>query len=257
MVCLLFLLGGNKLMSQNKENNCKYSITHWFQPIYHLRTNDILGYEALLRDASLLQVSPAEIFREAAKNNSLALLDLISIKSAWDLFGLKSNPLFINIFPSTMLEVDFASWWDMHIPPATNVVLELLENEPIRDWSGLKIITKELQARGVKIAIDDMCAGYSFFQQWVELEPDFIKLDRYFAQNLSTNLRKQKIVRSLIDLFSETVKIIIEGVEETEDLVVIKELGIPYAQGYLLGRPSPWENILDQNKSQIINGFMG
>lgn len=230
-------------MHQSRKNNCKYSITHWFQPIYHLKTNKILGHEALLRDAATPQISPVDIFRDAEKNNFLASLDLISIKSAWNSFEIKSGFIFINIFPSTLFEVDFLSWWDKHIPPTTYVVLELLENEPIRNWGGLKAIIKELQARNVKIAIDDMGAGYSFFQQWVELDADFIKLDRYFSKNLSTCQRKQKVVKSLIDLFSETTEIIIEGVEQKEDLAVIKELGIPYAQGYLLGKPHPINEI--------------
>jgi EAL domain-containing protein (putative c-di-GMP-specific phosphodiesterase class I) len=107
----------------------------------------------------------------------------------------------------------------------------------------LKSVTKELQARGVKIAVDDMGGGYSFFQQWIELEPDFIKLDRYFAEDLSICSRKQKTISSLVDLLSGTTDIIIEGIETEEDLNIAESLGINYAQGFLLGRPSPWKDM--------------
>jgi EAL domain-containing protein (putative c-di-GMP-specific phosphodiesterase class I) len=228
---------------KGKEHELRYAITHWFQPICHVKDNSIIGYEALLRDESTQQASPVDIFREAEKRGQINRLDRTSIKIAVDSYKDQTNPLFLNIFPSTMLDKDFMFWWDINVPPFVNIVLELLENEPISDWKRLKQVTKELQARGVKIAIDDMGGGYSFFQQWIELEPDFIKLDRYFAENLSINPRKQKTLRSLVDLLSDTAELIIEGIEKEEDLSTAENLGICYAQGYLLGKPSPRERL--------------
>ncbi len=226
-------------MYQNVENGFTYSITHWFQPIYHLKNNSIIGYEALLRDASELKASPVDIFREADKNGHRNILDLISIKAATESFNNESSPLFINVYPSTLLEESFISWWDNNISRSATIVLELLESEPVGNWEAIKKVTKKLKARGVKIAVDDMGGGYSFFQQWIELSPDFIKLDRYFAQNLAVSTKKQKTIRSLVDLFSDTTELIIEGIEKEEDLNTAGVLGIPYAQGFLLGKPSP------------------
>lgn len=220
--------------------NC---ITHWFQPIYQLNNSNIMGYEALMRDASQPHTSPVDIFKEADKIGLRNTLDRISIKSATELFADESNLLFLNVFPSTLLEENFLSWWDENISYSKPVVLELLENEPINNWEALKEITKNLQARGIRIAADDMGGGYSFFQQWIELTPEYIKLDRYFARNLSISSQKQKTVMSLIDLFSDTTKIIIEGIETKEDLCAAELLGILYAQGFLFGKPSPKEDI--------------
>lgn len=231
-------------MYENFEMEMGYTITHWFQPIYHLKNSSIVGYEALLRDASQLCASPVDIFREADKKGHQNVLDRISIKTALESYKDDENPLFLNIFPSTLMEEGFLSWWDSYAALQKNVVFELLENEPIRDWEVLKKVTGELQARGVRIAVDDMGGGYSFFQQWIELNPDFIKLDRYFAENLSASARKQKTLSSLVDLLSETTEIIIEGIEKEEDLDVAERLGITYAQGFLLGVPSPWEDFL-------------
>lgn len=231
-------------MKHHDEVELEYSITHWFQPIYQLKGSHIIGYEALLRDASEFAVSPIEIFREADKKGQQNTLDRISIKTALESYKDEVNPLFLNVFPSTLMEKGFLDWWDKYAALQNNVVLELLENEPIRDWELLKKVTKELQLRGVKIAVDDMGGGYSFFQQWIELDPDFIKLDRYFAENLSVSSRKQKTVSSLVDLLSETTEIIIEGIEKKEDLDIAERLGITYAQGFFLGRPSPLKELL-------------
>lgn len=219
----------------------KYSITHLFQPIYRLKDNNIIGYEALLRDATQLKISPVDIFREAGKDGNLNVLDLISIKTALDSMQNGPDTLFLNIFPSTLLLEDFLGWWDIHVPCCGSIVLELLENEAVQDWDSLKRVIGELKARDVKIAVDDMGGGYSFFQRWIELEPDFIKLDRYFAEDLSMSPKKQKTVSSMVDLLSGTAETIIEGIEKEEDLDTAIQLGVSCAQGYLLGRPSPWK----------------
>jgi EAL domain-containing protein (putative c-di-GMP-specific phosphodiesterase class I) len=226
-------------MHQNVEKEYGYSITHWFQPIYHLKDNDIIGYEALLRNVSEAQASPVEIFREADKNGYLNLLDRVSIKTAADSFEDRQHRLFLNVFSSTLLDESFLSWWDSNIANPGSIVLELLESEPVGNWEALKKVTRKLQSKGVKIAIDDMGAGYSFFQQWIELTPDFIKLDKYFADNLAASAQKQETVKSLVGLLSDTTEIIIEGIETEEDMNTAGSLGIPYAQGYLLGKPRP------------------
>ena len=122
-------------MYQNIENEFRNSITHWFQPIYHLKDNNIIGYEALLRDASQLQVSPVDVFREADKNGHRNILDLLSIKTALESFKDESSPLFLNVFPSTLLGRNFLSWWDSHVSSSIPVVLELLETESIMNWT--------------------------------------------------------------------------------------------------------------------------
>lgn len=226
-------------LTQKIENKFIQSITHLFQPIYQLKDFYVFGYEALLRDTSLLDSTPAELFKEADKTGHRNNLDLISMKKALNKFKCQPSTLFLNVFPSTLLEKEFLSWWDLHVSSDMDIVLELLESEPICEWDEIKVITKELRSRNVKIAIDDMGQGYSFLQQWVELDPDFVKLDRYYAQNLSVNIRKQKIVENLVDLFSDSTEIIIEGIETEQDLDIAEHLGISYAQGYLLGRPSP------------------
>lgn len=230
-------------------------LTHWYQPIFRLETGDILGYEALLRNNKpSLKFEPMDIFEQAERKDCRTALDCQLLFKAMDSMKAAShNKLFLNIFPSTLLEPWFLSWWNAHVIVFFPVVLEISESEPVYDWKTLKTIINKLQDKGVKIALDDMGAGYSFFQHWVELKPDYIKLDRYYAVDLAKNPLKQKILESLMNLFNITTEVILEGIDNAEDLKTAKLLGVPYAQGFLLGRPAPLKDSFVKEHSQMMH----
>lgn len=222
-------------------------LTCWYQPIYGLKDNLLLGYESLVRGKTQHNLDPIEIFRRAELSGHRTVLDQQLIIKAQQLFkDLKDYPLFLNIFPSTMLELGFLSWWDSYSGIVPSIVLELSEAEYISDWQPLKIIVKELKKRGIKIAVDDMGAGHSSLQNWIELEPDYIKMDRYYMEDVVNSTRKQMVLESFIKLVGDTTQIIIEGVENIEGLKIAKELGANYAQGYILGMPTPIKNTSEE-----------
>lgn len=223
-------------------------LTHWYQPIYQLEMGKMFGYEALVRNKPLNNLSPLDIFQQAEQEGCRTTLDCQLLFKAMTSFKHESPyVLFLNIFPSTLLEPWFLAYWDRHPIMVPTLVLEISESEPVNDWRTLKAIVNELRERGVKIALDDMGAGYSFFQHWVELNPDYIKMDRYYAIDLAKSLSKQRILENLIKLFDDSTETILEGIETEEDLNTAKLLGIKYAQGYLLGRPSPMEDFSIQD----------
>lgn len=221
-------------------------LVHWYQPICQIETGEILGYEALVRNKSLNKLSPLDIFKQAEQEGCRTELDSYLLFQAINSVSYTSN-LFLNVFPSTLLEKWFLSWWDEHFVTPAPLVIEISESEPVNDWKALKSVITKLRKRGVKIAVDDMGSGYSFFQHWVELNPDYIKLDCYYAAGLAENPLKQRIIEHLTKLFDGYSIIILEGIETEEDLNTAKQLGISYAQGYLLGRPSPWKSLSVQN----------
>jgi EAL domain-containing protein (putative c-di-GMP-specific phosphodiesterase class I) len=214
-------------------------LTHWYQPIKQLDTDTVLGYEALVRSKTPFKFSPLDLFKQAESKGILNYLDCeLLYKAANSITNMNPCMLFLNVFPSTLLEEWFLSWWDEHITNS-KLVLEVSESEPVSDWGALKTVVQELRMRGVKIALDDMGAGYCFFQHWIELNPDYIKLDSYYALDLAKNELKQRILKYLIELFDDNTKLVLEGIETEEDLYIAKSLGITCAQGYLLGKPSP------------------
>jgi diguanylate cyclase (GGDEF)-like protein len=92
---------------------------------------------------------------------------------------------------------------------------------------------------GFNIAIDDLGAGYSGLKQWSELQPDFVKIDRYFIDHCDQSLVKREFLKSIIELAKATrTAVIAEGIERAEELALITQLGITNAQGFLIARPA-------------------
>jgi len=224
-------------------------LTHWYQPIFRLETGNVHGYEALVRDKSSYGLSPIDIFERAEQENCRNTLDCQLLYEAFNsMKKMNACMSFLNIFPSTLLKPGFLPWWKEHLSEYSSVVLEITESEPVSDWSKLKSTINELRNGGAKIALDDMGSGYSFFRHWIELNPEYIKLDRYYAAGLAQSLPKQRVLESLITLFDNSTEVILEGIETTEDLETAKSLGIHFAQGFLLGKPFP----LEYEKDNII-----
>ncbi|WP_157800902.1 EAL domain-containing protein [Bacillus solitudinis] len=219
---------------------------HYFQPIYNLNSMNKIGFEALLR--SKVHANPETVFKEAIKEKRLYELDSISIHNALYTyqsagFSQKEGALFLNIFPSTILNRDFSSFLNKisteNYLDKQQIVLEICESESIDEFETFKERIIELKKQGFLIAIDDIGKGYSNFELVIELEPDYLKLDRYFSKDLHLSKKKQRIISFFLNYCEEEkIRLILEGLEDNRDLVVAKALGVKHGQGYILGRPA-------------------
>ncbi|QRG65517.1 EAL domain-containing protein [Brevibacillus choshinensis] len=220
---------------------------HAFQPICDLPGKNRLGYEALLR--SKQAVNPEALFQTAKEKNELLELDTRSLQYA--LLSFFQSPdrctnelLFVNIFPSTIVEDSFPAFIQgiaRDFKPYLNqIVLEI--NESIMEgkvWNEPVFLERidELRKAGILIALDDVGEGTTTFRKILEIAPDYIKIDRFFSQNLSESLEKQKVVRLLVEYCKDGAQLILEGVEEEEDFACAASLGVAIGQGYLFGKP--------------------
>ncbi|WAA13970.1 EAL domain-containing protein [Fervidibacillus halotolerans] len=217
---------------------------HHYQPIVNLGTNEVFGFESLLRSNSVQ--NPLFLFQIAKNLNKLNEIDLLSME--WSLKGLqKSNKihgkhLFLNVFPSTINLPSFSHFIheiSSQNPNNWKIVLEISELEKIVDFPLFKRTIAELQQINIAIAIDDVGSGSSPFRKFVELEPDYVKLDRYFAKDLHLSPKKQQLIQLLLQYFGNSkTKFILEGIEKPGELSVAKKIGIQYGQGFLLGKPT-------------------
>ncbi|OLO38169.1 hypothetical protein BTR23_11750 [Alkalihalophilus pseudofirmus] len=225
---------------------------HHFQPIYDLNNWRILGFEVLLR--SKLFPNPEATFIEARKEKKLYELDSGSIHKAISTYrsaGLTKSKgkLFLNIFPSTLLHPNFPTFLNKIIADdvlhSQQIVLEISESEINNKIDELKQKVSVLKNLGFLIAIDDTGKGYSNAQSIVELDPDFLKLDRYFSKDLHLSKKKQSYIQ-LLNNYSvlNGCSVILEGIETPSELAVAKTLNIQYGQGFILGKPSLLEQIV-------------
>ncbi|KQA23868.1 EAL domain-containing protein [Vibrio metoecus] len=223
-------------------------ITPLFQPIVHLASEQVLGYESLSRGPKQSPLHSANALFEAAEQcHRLPELEKICVHkaaAAWPTFGLNAQ-LFINLSPDMLLHSQHHQWelpqlMQRHHLSPHQVVFEISERTPALQLEELKSSIHHLQAQGFSIAIDDMGSGYSGLKLWSELQPDFVKIDRYFIHNIDSNPIKLKFVRSLVQLSQQLgCQLIAEGVETRSELLVIADLGIDLVQGYLFGHPQP------------------
>ncbi|WAA09042.1 EAL domain-containing protein [Fervidibacillus albus] len=226
--------------------------TNYFQPIYELDTNEIIGYESLFRSETV--PSPETLFDLAHMTNQVFELDLASIKNSLTIFddyylptNQKKRSLFLNVFPSTLTKKTFVQFLfqleEKHQNVQEKIVFEINEAENTDDISQLKIVTKQLKERGYKIALDDLGKGYSSFKMYLELEPNLVKIDKYFASGLHKNEKKQKLLNMFTNIGMNDVDVVLEGIENADDLHVAQQIGVRFGQGYHLGKPKPLEKV--------------
>ncbi|WP_053377239.1 EAL domain-containing protein [Paenibacillus sp. FJAT-27812] len=219
-----------------------------YQPIVSLkREGEIFGYEALTRtDERAWFPGPMELFLFADQEGLSYPLDRLAREKAIE--GCKplkqEQKLFINMMAQIMEDPSFSpgktlNLLEQHRISPHNVVFEITERSSIADFGSVKKALEHYRSQGYQIAIDDVGAGYSSLQSIVELRPDYLKIDRSIIQNIHLDEMKEHILYTLIQLADKMgISIIAEGIELGEELEKVREMGIAYAQGYLLGRPA-------------------
>lgn len=219
--------------------------SHHYQPIVDIQTWKRIGFEGLLRTSHFDTIEDA--FKLAKTEKQLYELDSRSIhKAALTYhsagFTKKDGYLFLNVFPSTLTNTNFLHLIRKIITENTNfnkqIIFEISEMEVINDFSSFKKNIIQLKSEGILFAIDDVGKGNSNVNYIIELDPDFIKLDKCFSTNLYKDLKKQEFIKSMIRYTdNHEIKLVLEGLETEKDLAIAKYIGVKYGQGYVLGRP--------------------
>lgn len=219
---------------------------HYFQPLYYLDDWSLLGYEAFLRCENHNDQDIESLFQLARQFEKLHELDITSIRKAMMVYHkhqqhIPGNTLFLNVYPSTLKNRQFLETWNQLTEQMSlsrkRIVLEINEAEEITDFASLRRVIRPLREKGVLIALDDLGKGAASLKALIELEPEFVKLDRYFADDLSKSPSKQKMVKSILQYCQGDILVVLEGIEQSRDLSMAKALGVHIGQGYLLGKP--------------------
>lgn len=218
-----------------------------YQPIFSIETGRPIGYEGLVRpDTGAAFLDASSLFAAAEAADRTVELDLACLEAVAKGAG-RLEPdtyLSVNVSPRT-LESDLfhpaeivAIFRRRRIDPG-QVVIELTEREAVEDLSQLRKNVAACQAAGFRLAADDVGAGNAGLRLLSEIHFDIVKIDLSLVQGGVLHDPSHAILRALQDLAARwRAAIIAEGVETPQQLIVIRELGIAAAQGYLLGRPS-------------------
>jgi diguanylate cyclase (GGDEF)-like protein len=218
------------------------------QPVLDLVEGRVMGYEALSRGPSNSPLhAPQALFRVAGHHGMLATLDWACVHMALKTFAQLdlSGRLFVNLSPHSLLDAGFApdailAALDEAGLASNRLIVEITENATALDYGELRQAVSGLRTAGIEVAIDDLGEGFSSLRLWSELKPAFVKIDKHFITDIHQDPHKIQFVRSIRQLAEGAHSCVIaEGVENLSELAVLKDLGIPYAQGYLIGRPSP------------------
>ncbi len=218
-----------------------------FQPIYHLETGIVFGYEALTRGPENSEFESAEaLFSFAEQTDLINELERRCRNRALNLGreGREPGRIFINCSVKCLYDREFepenlASEVAKAGLENRQVVFEITERVAVHDWEQFRTMLKRLKQHGFAVAIDDMGAGYSNLQLLAEIEPDFLKLDISLVKGVDKNLVKLELLRTLQGLAQRIgAQVIAEGLESEAEHRVVKELGIPYGQGFFLAWPS-------------------
>ena len=125
------------------------------------------------------------------------------------------------------------------------VVLEVTERQPLENLTETRRVVAALQGLGVSIAIDDVGTGHSGLSYMLKLGADLIKIDKIFIDAIGTDRNSTTIIETLIDLARNMrMDIVAEGVESFEQVVLLRDLGIQAAQGYVFAPPLPASSLL-------------
>lgn len=220
-----------------------------YQPVVDLSHTRIYGHESLIRGpADTALHFPDALFAEARRRGLHPQLELASFRAGAQ--GFHSNEaagkLFLNLSGSALIH--YWTLWGSDMPqqllkdcalPASSIIVELTEQDPLSDhMQELGDAFACLREHGMRIALDDYGVGNSNLQLWAEMQPDLVKIDRYFFDGIGHDDRKQSMVRAILKVAQHLgTAIVAEGIETAEDLAMVRELDIRYAQGWYLGRP--------------------
>jgi EAL domain-containing protein (putative c-di-GMP-specific phosphodiesterase class I) len=235
-----------------------------YQPIYDIRAGRVASYEALVRwelpDRG--PVSPAEFIKLAEETSLIVpvgeyVLDrVVAVLTGLRDAGVDPLPgIAVNLSAKQLVEPGMARQVVARVEraqlPAGTLKLEVTESRML-DYAPVIAVMQHCRERGVPFALDDFGTGYSNLTHLHKLEFEFIKVDQAFARHMFDSPRAMAIVEAIVAMAHGIgAEVVCEGVETREQLQRLRELGVRYAQGYLIGQAAPAAAVLSGEAARL------
>lgn len=209
------------------------------QPVIDLTNRRCVAVEALSRfsDGS----APATLFAMAEEIGKGADLELLAIRKAFETLQMLPADVALSVNASAACVTDprFSaelSTRDVHL---SRVIVEITEHSAVTCYREIAAVLDPLRERGLRVAVDDVGAGYASFNHVLGLRPDVIKIDRSLVVDIDKDLARRSFVTAIMLLALDLrASVTAEGVERPEELAALVDLGVEHAQGYLISCPS-------------------
>ncbi|EKO3637772.1 EAL domain-containing protein [Vibrio metschnikovii] len=228
-----------------------------YQPIVDTKTWEIAKFEALCRfkptkdNAFTTQemISIAEDLNLISElDRTVGILSLQALPKIKMLFGqhigLTINRSFNSKMDAVQILTNTLEMIENYTDSPQSITIELTESAYFDSQSKQANALKSLREQGVTVAIDDFGTGYSSFTYLSDCHFDYLKIDREFVTDIQLGSNKCKIVNMIIGLcHSLGIKVVAEGVETEQEVMVLKSLGVDYMQGYFFSKPLPFTSL--------------
>ncbi|WP_369135862.1 EAL domain-containing protein [Modestobacter sp. I12A-02662] len=214
------------------------------QPIVDLSTGERRGAEALSRFPAGWGLTSDVVFAQAHGVGLGDHLELLALRRAADHLAAVTGYVSMNVSPASLLTpgcLDLLAGL-----PLPRVVLELSEHDQVEDYAALRTALDPLRARGLRLAVDDVGAGFSSLRHIVVTAPDMIKMDRSIVTDVDTDPVLAKLARALVEFAHGIgVRVVAEGVETAAEHAMLRALGVDDGQGWHFGRPGSADLLWD------------
>jgi len=228
----------NDLIYQNE-------ITYKFQPIVNLKNGSIFGYEALMRSENPIFKTPNEIISIAKSENNLYILEKMTISNSLEIvrqykaFFKEKKFFYNNIASQTLNEEDSLKFKSTFEDINHLLVCEITYDKDCDDATFIKKCSI-LRENGYKIAIDNFGTEICNNEEFFEISPNYVKIDRSLISDIDIKKEKQSLVARYVKKAKKhNIIVIAVGVETRDEMKTLIRLGVDFAQGYYFSLPKP------------------
>jgi diguanylate cyclase (GGDEF)-like protein/PAS domain S-box-containing protein len=222
----------------------------WFQPIVN-PLGSIVGAEALIRwkHPELGSIPPSEFIPVAEESQSITMIgrwilfQVVRYIKQWeDVLG--DRYISINLsskeFNAPTLVEDLAGILAAEGVKASSLKVEITESQSMENLEAVALKIRNLAEIGIDVLIDDFGSGYSSLAYMKRLPATTIKVDKSFVDRIAQDGEDRDFIKGVIGMIESKKKnVLVEGVADYEQYVILRDLGVKYLQGYYFSKPRP------------------
>lgn len=225
-------------------------IIPFFQPKININTQKLYGAEALARwktkEGKL--ISPGEFIPVCENTGLIVHVDMVIFEQTLRFLrkcldkGISCVPISVNFSRIHFLNKEFLQKLltkieEYKVPPHL-IELEVTETAIYDDYDWLNGFFEEIHKAGIQISMDDFGSGYSSLHMLKNVNIDILKIDRGFLSETENSKKQRTIFGSIIQMAHNLeIQVVVEGVENTANIALMKEFNCSIAQGFYFSKP--------------------